>query len=128
MKGFGNGGSEFVGDSPGFQKGNALFDRGQVEGRDAYGFSVAGRAVFYIHGNIVQNAGIIKLLQMLRKTAVGIQLDLIAQYFQFFKEREHILLQQRFATRNADAVQAPFALLQKFQKLFLFNPTVCVTA
>lgn len=89
------------------QKRNTPENGRQGKPRNTSCFRVARRAVFDIHGNVICQPRAHDCLQLLRKRAVCVQLDRIAQCLDLFQQSGKLRAQKRLSAGNGNTVEKP---------------------
>ena len=99
------------------QKRNTPENGRQGKPRNTSCFRVARRTVFDIHGNVICQPRAHDCLQLLRKRAVCVQLDGVAQRLDFFQQSGKLRAQKRLSAGNGNTVEKPLPFFQKRQQL-----------
>ena len=91
----------------------AALDRRDVQKREARRLGIEAGGVFNVHRHAVYKPLLHEGDEPLRKGAVRIELDLIAERADLAQEVRHVGVQKRLAARDGDAVEQALTLLQE---------------
>jgi len=113
-------GAEFIRHGSGKKKADAFLDFRQIKRRKSDCFGVFGLGIFDIHGDVIDKLPFDERFQLIREAAVGIELDRIAERFDFGDEAVDIVVEKRLPSGDTYAVEDADTFFQKREKFVGF--------